>query len=150
MSLSAYARHRDVSLAAVQKAIKAGRISVLPNGQIDSDAADEAWERNTRRNVGGEGDAFGAAQYSRGAAVREHYQARLAKLEFGEKTRSLVSADEVRVAAFNKFRQFRDQMLDLADRLAAMLAAESEPARCYEILALEVGKALNDFSDING
>lgn len=31
-------------------------------------------------------DAFGASHYNKARAVREHYQARLAKLEFEEKT----------------------------------------------------------------
>ena len=66
--------------------------------------------------------------------MREHYQARLAKLEYEERVGSLVSKDEVRVAAFNETRQFRDAMLNIPDRLAAMLAAEPDTAKCYEIL----------------
>jgi hypothetical protein len=42
-----YARHRGVTLGAVQKAIKAERISLNENGKIDSVAADLAWEANT-------------------------------------------------------------------------------------------------------
>jgi len=79
--------------------------------------------------------------------VREHYQARLSKLEYEEKVGSLISKDEVRIAAFNHFRQYRDGMLNIPDRVAAMLAAESESAKCYEILATEIRKALNEFSD---
>src|SRR5581483_2205690 len=155
MSQSAYAKHRGVALFAVQKAIKSGRISTLTNGQIDSEAADEEWARNTREYAPAvtqhDDDAgFGASQYSKARAIREHFQARLAKLEFEERTGKLVSADEVRVAAFNQFRQFRDHMLNLPDRLAAMLAAESEPATCYEILTTEIRKALNEFADSNG
>ena len=43
MSMRQYARHRGVALSAVQKAVKAGRIVKLPDGQIDSDAADAGW-----------------------------------------------------------------------------------------------------------
>lgn len=43
---------------------------------------------------------FGAAQYTKARAVREHYQARLAKLEYEEKVASLISKDEVQVATF--------------------------------------------------
>ena len=43
--------------------------------------------------------------------------------------------------------QFRDAMLNIPDRLAAMLAAETDAAKCYEILATEIRKALNEFSD---
>ncbi len=55
----------------------------------------------------------------------------------------------MQIAAFNKFRQFRDHMLNIPDRLAAILAAETEAAKCYEILATEIRKALNEFADSN-
>jgi hypothetical protein len=48
LSLRGYARHRGVSLAAVQKAIKAGRIVTMADGQIDSAQADAKWEMRTR------------------------------------------------------------------------------------------------------
>ncbi len=155
MSQKAYARHRGMSFPAVQKAIASGRISTTATGLIDSEVADEEWKRNTRtrataaaeRDAGEDGDVFGAAQYNKARAVREHYQARLAKLEYEQKVGSLVSRDEVKIAAFNTLRQFRDAMLNIPDRLAAMLAAETEAARCYEILATEIRKALNDFAD---
>ena len=154
MSQRAYAQHRGVSHKAVQKAIESGRVPVLPDGRIESDVADEQWDRNTREHApfsgqDDDGSGFGATQYSKARAVREHYQARLAKLEYEERVGSLVSKDEVRVAAFNKTRQFRDAMLNIPDRLAAMLAAEPDAAKCYEILTTEIRKALNDFADSN-
>jgi hypothetical protein len=159
MSQRAYARHRGVAVSAVQKAIDSGRISTLPDGQIDSDAADEQWAHNTRQaappasrraHQPDDDEVFGASQYTKARAVREHYQARLAKLEFEEKTGKLVPADDVKIAAFNLFRQFRDHMLNIPDRLAAILAAEADAAKVYEILAGEIRKALNEFADANG
>ena len=47
ISLRAYARHRDVSLTAVQKARDSGRISLI-NGKIDPEVADIQWAKNTR------------------------------------------------------------------------------------------------------
>src|SRR5215510_4780187 len=43
LSRRAYARHRHVALSAVQKALQAGRISLLPDGTIDAAAADQSW-----------------------------------------------------------------------------------------------------------
>ena len=73
MSQRAYARHRGVYVSAVQKAVDTGRITLQPGGRIDSDTADEEWERNTRQQMspfsrrGGpiedDGDAFGSSQY---------------------------------------------------------------------------------------
>lgn len=47
LSIRAYAQHRGVSHTAVAKAIKAGRISVEPDGKIDPAKADAEWARNT-------------------------------------------------------------------------------------------------------
>jgi hypothetical protein len=157
LSQRAYARHRGVALSAVQKAISTGRISTMADGRIDSDVADGEWAANTRTRPPAarrtqsddDGDAFGAAQYTKARAVREHYQARLAKIEYEERVGSLVSKDEVQIASFNKFRQFRDAMLNIPDRIAAMLAAETDGAKCYEIIATEIRKALNEFADSN-
>ena len=159
LSQRAYARHRGVAVSAVQKAIETGRISTQPDGRIDSEQADVEWEQNTTRHAppiatrGQEDDdvsIFGASQYAKARAVREHYQARLAKIEYEERVATLVPKNEVQVAAFNKFRQFRDHMLNIPDRVAAMVAAETEAAKCYEVLATEIRRALNEFADSNG
>ena len=156
MSQRAYARHRDVSLSTVQKAISSGRIHTLANGQIDSEAADAEWARNTQTQAPGVGrrgqpdddsEAFGASQYTKARAVREHYQARLAKIDYEERIAKLVSGEEVQVAAFNKFRQFRDAMINLPDRLAAIVAAETSEVAVHALLTTEIRKALNDFAD---
>ncbi len=38
-------------------------------------------------------------------------------------------------------------MLNIPDRVAAVLAAESDPARVHEILTDEIRKALTEFAD---
>jgi hypothetical protein len=81
--------------------------------------------------------------------VRENYLARLAKIEFEERSGKLVSRDEVEVAAFNRYRTFRDGMLNIPDRLAAVLASETDPARVFELLSAEIRKALLEVTDDN-
>jgi len=88
-------------------------------------------------------------EYSKARAVRESYLARLEKIDFEERTEKLVSRDEMQVAAFNRYRTFRDGMLNIPDRLAAVLAAESDPSRVHELLSTEIRKALTEFSDAN-
>ena len=152
MSLRAYARHRGVSLPAVQKAIASGRITTLPDGQIDPVVADQDWKENTRYSAAhdDDGETFGASQYTKARAVREHYQARLAKIDYEERVGSLVSKDEVQVAAFNLGRQARDAMLNIPDRIAAPLAAETDPAKCHEMLLAEIRTAMNGFAESIG
>jgi hypothetical protein len=169
LSQRAYARHRGMALSAVQKAISSGRISTLPDGRIDSDVADGEWEANTnarpaRRQQDDDQDAFGAAQYSKARAVREHYQARLAKLEYEEKVGNLVSKDEVKIAQFNIDRQRRDAMLNIADRVCASIAAEvkdlllaaglpgeranaMDMSHIHGLLTAEIRKGQNDYAD---
>jgi len=149
VSLRAYARHRGISLAAVQKAIKAGRIRPTPDGKIDVEQADQDWERNTNYGPSpATGDVpVSGPSYAQSRAIREAYLARLAKIEYEERLGKLISRDEVQVAAFNKFRMFRDGMLNIPDRVAAMLAAEGDPRKVHEILTAEIRKALNEFAD---
>ena len=158
VSLRQYAKKRGGALSSVQKAIASGRIKTEADGRIDAEKADVEWEKNTRTYVPAvtrkgqeedEGGSFGAGQYTKARAVREHYQARLAKLDYEERIVKLVPKDEVQVAAFNKFRQFRDRLLNVADRVAPMLAAERDPVRCFDILSREIRQALNDFADAN-
>jgi hypothetical protein len=144
-----------VSLAAVQKAIHSGRITPNADGLIDSDRADAEWSAKTRPGqrraqsappaVREPAEAAGAGglDYFRARAIRESYLARLAKIEFEEKTAKLVSRDEVQVAAFTRGRVVRDNLLNIADRLAATLAAESDVDRVHRILSNEIRMALD-------
>ena len=53
MGVREYARHRNTGHSTVQKALDSGRISTLPNGLIDSDAADREWrQKNEVRTKG--------------------------------------------------------------------------------------------------
>lgn len=155
VSLRKYAAHRRVSHTAVQKAIKQGRIKTAPDGKIDVEQADRDWDRNTspvnvpKRAARVDGGAAGGSSYAQSRAVRELYLARLAKIEFEERSGKLVSRDEVTVAAFTKARTVRDNLLNIPDRVAAVLAAETDPVRAHQILTDEIRKALIELSGDN-
>ena len=63
----------------------------------------------------------GALTYARARAVREGFLARLAQLEYQERTGALVSADDVRREAENAGREIRDAMLAAVQRVAPEL-----------------------------
>ena len=163
LSLRAYAKHRGVSLSAVQKAIRSGRIATNADGMIDSDRADAEWNAKTRPGQRREEretpvapapepirpDPAGGLDYFRARAIRENYLARLAKIEFEEKTAKLISRDEVQVAAFTKARTVRDNLLNIPDRLAATLAAEADADKVHQTLAGEIRKALDELAGAN-
>jgi pyruvate/2-oxoglutarate dehydrogenase complex dihydrolipoamide acyltransferase (E2) component len=182
MSLRAYARHRGVSLRAVQKAIASGRISTQADGRLDAASADANWASNTAprpipaakppakrpvivstpegahhhaeprpavRESSEPPKLESGLEYSKARAYKESFLARIAKMDYEERAGKLVSRDEMKVAAFNRYRTFRDGMLNIPDRLAAVLAAETDPRRTHELLSTEIRKALTEFSDGN-
>ena len=155
VSLREYARMRGVSHTAVVKAVSAGRITTEPDGSIDPKTADALWDKNTRpRGDSGEPatDASratgtgGAPDYKVSRAIREAYAARLAKLDFEEKSGKLVSVDEVKIATFTMARQARDRLLQIPRKLAPVIVAEvstsPEPRVVEEILSEAIREAL--------
>ena len=169
-----YARLRGVTHVAVQRAIKAGRISTV-NGKIDPALADQQWQENTDQSkprnritgnpkqartsgepsepmdMGGGDEIVGgtsaATGYAKARAARELYQAQLAKLELDRKRGTLVRADEVRLGAFNMARKARDQLIALPERLAAVLAATEEPTEVQRILEEEIERICQEIAD---
>lgn len=65
-----------------------------------------------------------------------------AKVEAGK----FVDADEVKVAAFNKARIVRDALINIASRLAPLVAAETDERACFDLIDREVRQALEDLA----
>lgn len=93
------------------------------------------------------GDALPGRQpqgpsYAQSRAVREAYQARLAKLEYEQKSGKLVDADQVKASAFKTARTVRDGLLNLPDRIAHELAHETDATRVHARLSTEIRTVL--------
>ena len=163
MGLNEYARHRGIGDAAVQFALKQGRIQRNENGKIDSDQADQDWEDSTspshslRGQMGGrppQGEAKTAepqpkAQqvYMDSRAVREQYAARTAKLDFEAKQKTLVSRQEVNLWLGHYMTILRNACEQIPNRLAGQLAAEQDPDLVYQILDKEIRAIFERFSN---
>lgn len=176
LTITAYARHRGVSHVAVIKAIKAGRIEKEPDGTIDPVKADAAWARNTHqtqqlktpktakppKTTSTPPDSGNAEMpeapvgppivnsgpsFAQSRAIKEAYNARLAKLAYEEKSGALVRTDSVKVAWFNTLRVVRDRTLNLPDRLAPILVSETDPKTVRDLLEEELRIILNDAAD---
>ncbi|WP_424894873.1 hypothetical protein [Tepidimonas sp. HKU79] len=177
MSLRAYARHRGVALSAVQKAIASGRIHPEPDGSIDPAKADAQWDRHTRTaqpttprvttarpppvaqhasqpaapppQPQASDDARGV-DYHKARAVRETYSARLAKLEFEERTGKLINADEVKVKYFNLARLLRDRIQQIprkvAPQIVAAVVAQPDQRVVEDLLMEAIREALEELS----
>jgi hypothetical protein len=158
LNLSEYGKRRGVTAEAVRRAIKSGRLKdsvsrdEKGNPRIDPDIADEEWAANTSDNRGwnarenakktADTDMKVSGTLNQSRAIKEAYLARLAKLEFEERSGQLVRADDVKNEAFKSARVVRDSILNVPDRIAAQLAAETEPGAIHIILTEELRKAL--------
>jgi hypothetical protein len=136
VSIRGYAKHRGVSHTAVEKAVKQGRIRTA-DGKIDVEQADRDWNRNSspvnkpetapRASAASEPLVAGPS-FAQSRAVREAYEARLAKLTWEERIKKLINADEVRVSAYNFSRMIRDRLLNVPDRVVGAVLAEIRAA----------------------
>jgi hypothetical protein len=161
LSMRQYAKHRGVSPEAVSKAVKRGRISTAldDKGQrkIDPEIADREWTINSdeskanfsptaddKSNI--ETDKIGG-NYRGARAVREAFNAKLAKLDFEQRSGKLVDAESVKKEAFKLARLTRDAVMSIADRISAEVAVETDPFKVSVRIREECRKALESLKD---
>ena len=73
-------------------------------------------------------------------------RARLLEIKARVEAGKYVDADEVKVAAFNRARVVRDALLNIPDRLAGVIAAESDAQKVHAMLATEIRQALEELT----
>jgi hypothetical protein len=156
MGIREYGRHRGVSHVAVLKALRSGRIRQTPDGQIDADAADRDWGRNTHPfpRAPHASPVDTDTGFARARMVREHYDALLAKMEYERRAAELLPADEVKIASYRIGQTFRQRMFQIPDAVVARLLAHirghgTAPGEraVHVILTEEVRAALVAFAD---
>ena len=73
-------------------------------------------------------------------------KAKLLEIKARVEAGKYVDADEVKAAAFNKARVVRDALMNIPERLAAVLAAETDAARVHALLSAEIRSACEDLT----
>lgn len=160
---TAYAKHRGVSPAGVFDAIQKGRLDASlerkDSGRflIDVEAADAEWAANTDSGTGSLAHAKNrmpalpepaepgeTMSYAEARAAHERFKARLAELEMEEREGKLIEADAAKREAFRVARQVRDALLNLPDRVAGELAAETNQFKVHQRLVAEIRRALEE------
>jgi hypothetical protein len=157
LSLRAYARHRKESglaggtLAAVQQAIKAGRLrkALTKDGKIrDATAADAEWAATTHVDrIPLSGPGAGGEQtpdLAQSRARREAAEAALAEIELDEKRRELVPVRDVEARLVGVFSSCKTKLLGVPSR-----ARQRDPTLTpAQIVLLEelVREALEDLA----
>lgn len=163
LSAKAYAKHRGVTLAAVLKAITEERLKESvrrrgPGYQINPELADKEWALNTDSGSGWPAHAAHRPKsaeepgsdpdqpisYAEARAQHERFKARLAQLELEQREGTLVLAEDVKRESFRAARLVRDALLNLPDRVAGELAAETNQFKIHQRLTQEIRRALED------
>ena len=149
MSQAAWAKKHGFSRQYANELIRKGIVRLV-NGQIDAIEADAAVEairepaRATRRS---EEDSGGLSTLLLKSRIKtEVERGKLLEIRARAESGKLIAADEVKIAAFRRARIVRDGMLNLPDRLAAVLAAETDVAKVHAILIKEIRLILEEIS----
>ena len=148
---SEYAIHRGVSKAAVSKAIKLGRITLLNDGSIDPEIADKQWAESVSRvnapivaskpnQAEGKQTEFSAADVTPDAiaeltipdglplteikAIHETIKARQSYLNLVRDRGELTDLAAVNKRLFELSRELRDGWLNWVNQVSGILAAE--------------------------
>lgn len=172
VSLRAYARHRGVSLSAVQKAIKSERISLI-NGKIDIDIADIQWAKNTRPDQQERGSLkdfektqndllsmqgkasitvdqpsgfASAGGLSVEKAETELVRRQLMELQLAQRLGELVNIADIERAMAAKLIDARTALSNMAHELAPSIAAETDVVKIKMMLQKKINAAMTAIS----
>lgn len=155
ISKSAFAAMMNVTPAAVTKAIKEGRMTVVMEGgkeKIDPAVAQIQWSQNTRARSPSSSAAptsetstttttKGNAEsgYWDSRTSREEAEAAMAQLKLAEMRNSLIRVDLVKAVFGSAFAAARESLMQIPSRISATLAAESDPQK----IQIAVGDAIH-------
>ena len=148
LSRREYAAHRGVTVAAVQKAVEMGRIT-LTDGKIDPEKADKEWVENTNPayNTPRADDSF-STPYQKSRMMKTTYDAMLKKLEYEEKAGKLVSRAQVESDIFAASRASRDHLLMIPKRVAPRIIGLNSISEIEYILTKEITNSLTSLCDL--
>jgi phage terminase Nu1 subunit (DNA packaging protein) len=157
VSLRAFARHRGVTLRAVQKARDSGRI-VLVNGKVDLEASDAAWTANTDESMRrdhaalasetSKASAEAAGSFMEARIRRERALAERAELDLARRRGALIPVAEVEIGWSEIVSATRNRLLGIVPSLRVF-----KPASIDEVLDRvdeAITAALGDLADGKG
>ena len=178
MTKAQYAEYRGVSRPAITKLVKNGRLIVNPDGLVDVEMSDLILDNFSRPSQGTrvpretpttsatrprkvkrskeEKQAFkdmmaaitGHHDYNTARGMLTSYMADLKKLELQEKQGEMIHIDIIAREAFECARRTRDAILAIEDRVADILAAETDRTKVKEILNTEHRNALEELANM--
>jgi hypothetical protein len=157
MTKSEYAKHRGVSKPYITKLAKNG-VLVLRGGKVDVAATDTVLDDKPVDDVDApppmqqpvgvpptrpaDGLGQGGASFGQARTIEMVFRAKLRRLEYETKQGKLIEAELVRKTVADAVRGLRDGILGLPDRLATVLAAESDAKKVHVTLKTELARQL--------
>lgn len=147
VSTAVLARLFDLSEARVRELTRAGKIPAAGRGRYALAAAIPAYCRTLRDAAAGRGGdgPLDLAQERAALAVRQRERI---ELDLAARRGELVEAAQVERDAYRVARVTRDRLLNVPDRIAAEVAAETDPARVHRTIANEIATALRELTQI--
>lgn len=147
---AAWGRKHNYTRQYVNKLVNNGTIK-LHNGKINEEEADMAIAairqpmKSSKNALGGMDDLSNLST----VLLKTRIKSEIEKVKYletknKEAAKMLVPADGVRIAAFNKGRMVRDALLNIPDRVASLLAKESDTNRIHEILTKEIRQVIEE------
>lgn len=162
VKVAEYAQIRNVTRQAVYAALKSGKLAGARNGDglIDVEIADRLWSENTDPRKGGDvskgkrrdvdtSQLVDRPTLAQSKTLEAEYKAKLAQIEYEEKSGKLVDAEAVKKQAFKVARLTRDAMLAIPDRLSAELAGITDPFVIHEKMMAEIRGAIGEVAKIS-
>lgn len=130
-----YRRKRGFSRQRFHTLKKKGKIKFTPDGKVDDKATDKTLDASRQA-------AHVVQQRSPSKQVLDYYQAKTAQLDYEVKIGKLVLKEDVAREAFKVARRVRDAMLNIANRLSGIVAAETDQAKVHTLITREIHQAL--------
>ena len=88
--------------------------------------------------------------FAQSRAIREAYAARLTRLEFDQRSGKLIDKAELKMKLAKLHMAVRDSLRTIPDRVAPIVAAETDQAKIHAMLLKEIGQALEGLGNAIG
>ena len=162
---SAFADAHGWHRSYVSRLVQQGVIVLTADGRVDVDDADRriaaardpkkqhVTDRHAKARAGGrpppapDGSASTNATYHQAKTSRAGFEARMAKLKYEKAIGELIPAADVQRHVFESFRRVASALDQIADLLAPMVAAESDPFVIRELIDTEISQIRNELAD---
>jgi hypothetical protein len=88
-------------------------------------------------------DDFKVLSFNEARTVKEQYTAEMKKMDYEERSGNLLREEDVKKGAFEMYRQARDSLLNIVDRISSQLSVETDEFKIRLILETEIKNAIN-------